>query len=170
MIGPQINMTSRAIASGKRIFEVLDTESAVKEKPNAMVLSNIKGDIKFNDVNFSYESAKTDKTSGNILEDINLEAKSGEMVALLGATGSGKTTLVNLIPRFYDVTAGSITIDDIDIRDVTLASLEGKSVSSSKMLSCLRGRSGIISLMVQLMPVKKILLMLLEQHTSTISS
>jgi ATP-binding cassette subfamily B protein len=60
---------------------------------------------------------------GNILEEINLEAKSGEMVALLGATGSGKTTLVNLIPRFYDVTSGSITIDDIDIRNVTLASL-----------------------------------------------
>jgi ABC-type multidrug transport system fused ATPase/permease subunit len=123
MIGPQINMTSRAIASGKRIFEVLDTESAVKEKPGAAVLSNIKGDIKFNDVSFCYESAKSQKSAGNILEDISIEAKSGEMVALLGATGSGKTTLVNLIPRFYDVTEGCITIDDIDIRDVTLASL-----------------------------------------------
>ena len=59
----------------------------------------------------------------DILKNINLEAKSGEMVALLGATGSGKTTLVNLIPRFYDVTAGSISIDDTDIREVTLASL-----------------------------------------------
>jgi ATP-binding cassette subfamily B protein len=116
-------MTSRAIASGKRIFEVLDTESAVKEKPNAAVLSNVKGDIKFNHVNFSYDGTKTGKPTANILEDINLEAKSGEMIALLGATGSGKTTLVNLIPRFYDVTAGSITIDGVDIRDVTLASL-----------------------------------------------
>jgi ATP-binding cassette subfamily B protein len=123
MIGPQINMTSRAIASGKRIFEVLDTESAVKEKPDAIVLSGIKRDIKFSNVSFRYESAKSQKSSGNILEDISIEAKSGEMVALLGATGSGKTTLVNLIPRFYDVTAGSITIDDIDIRNVTLASL-----------------------------------------------
>jgi ATP-binding cassette subfamily B protein len=123
MIGPQINMTSRAIASGKRIFEVLDTESAVKEKPDAIVLSGIKGDIKFSNVSFRYESTKSQKSSGNILEDISIEAKSGEMVALLGATGSGKTTLVNLIPRFYDVTAGSITIDDIDIRNVTLASL-----------------------------------------------
>ena len=123
MIGPQINMTSRAIASGKRIFEVLDTESAVKEKPGAAVLSDIKGDIKFDNVSFRYESAKSAKSSGNILQDISIEAKSGEMVALLGATGSGKTTLVNLIPRFYDVTSGSITIDDIDIRDVTLASL-----------------------------------------------
>ena len=123
MIGPQINMTSRAIASGKRIFEVLDTESAVKEKPGAAVLSNVKGDIQFTSVNFHYESARMDKSSGNILEDISIEAKSGEMVALLGATGSGKTTLVNLIPRFYDVTAGSITIDGIDIKDVTLDSL-----------------------------------------------
>ncbi len=123
MIGPQINMTSRAIASGKRIFEVLDTESAVKEKPGAATLSDIKGDIKFDNVSFRYESAKSARSSGNILQDITIEAKSGEMVALLGATGSGKTTLVNLIPRFYDVTAGSITIDDIDIRNVTLASL-----------------------------------------------
>jgi ATP-binding cassette subfamily B protein len=123
VIGPHINMTSRAIASGKRIFEVLDTESAVKEKPNATVLSNVKGDIRFNHVNFSYEGTKPGKPTANILEDINLEAKSGEMIALLGATGSGKTTLVNLIPRFYDVTAGSVTIDGVDIRDVTLASL-----------------------------------------------
>ena len=123
MIGPQINMTSRALASGKRIFEILDTESAVKEKPNATVLGDIKGDVNFNGVNFRYESDKTAKSSGNILEGINIEAKSGEMIALLGFTGSGKTTLVNLIPRFYDVTAGSITIDGVDIRDVTLASL-----------------------------------------------
>ena len=123
LLGPHINMTSRAIASGKRIFEIVDTESAVKEKPNALVLANIKGDIKFSDVNFKYEGVNPKKPTSNILEGINLEAKSGEMVALLGATGSGKTTLVNLIPRFYDVTAGSITIDGIDIRDVTLASL-----------------------------------------------
>jgi ATP-binding cassette subfamily B protein len=121
MLGPHINMTSRAIASGQRIFEVIDTESAVKEKANAAVLSDVRGDVKFDGVSFSYEGAKS--KSDDILKNIDLEAKSGEMVALLGATGSGKTTLVNLIPRFYDVTAGSISIDDIDIRDVTLASL-----------------------------------------------
>jgi ATP-binding cassette subfamily B protein len=121
MLGPHVNMTSRAIASGQRIFEVIDTESAVKEKANAAVLSDVKGDVKFDRVSFSYEGAKS--KSDDILKNINLEAKSGEMVALLGATGSGKTTLVNLIPRFYDVTAGSISIDNIDIRDVTLASL-----------------------------------------------
>ena len=123
MLGPMVDLTSRGIASGQRIFEILDTESAVKEKPNAMVLSNIQGDVKFESVNFKYQGANLPKTSGNILEDINLETKSGEMVALLGTTGSGKTTLVNLIPRFYDVTTGSITIDGIDIRDVTLDSL-----------------------------------------------
>ena len=123
MLGPHVNMTSRAIASGQRIFEVLDTESAVKEKPNAVVLSNIKGDIKFKGVHFTYEGANTKSKSADILKDISLEANSGEMVALLGATGSGKTTLVNLIPRFYDVTAGSVTIDGINIKDVTLASL-----------------------------------------------
>ena len=121
MLGPHVNMTSRAIASGQRIFEVIDTESAVKEKANAAVLSDVKGDVKFDGVSFSYEGSKS--KSDDILKNINLQAKSGEMVALLGATGSGKTTLVNLIPRFYDVTAGSISIDDIDIRDVTLASL-----------------------------------------------
>ena len=123
MLGPMVDLTSRGIASGQRIFEILDTQSAVKEKPNAAMLANIQGDVKFEGVNFKYQESNLHKISGNILEDINLETKSGEMVALLGATGSGKTTLVNLIPRFYDVTAGRITIDGIDIRDVTLDSL-----------------------------------------------
>ena len=123
MLGPHVNMTSRAIASGQRIFEVIDTESAVKEKPDAAVISHVRGDIKFENVNFNYGGGASKDGSGDILKNINLEAKSGEMVALLGATGSGKTTLVNLIPRFYDVTAGSISIDGTDIREVTLASL-----------------------------------------------
>jgi ABC-type multidrug transport system fused ATPase/permease subunit len=123
MLGAMVNMLSRGIASGQRIFEILDTESAVKEKPNAFSLTNVQGNIKFQGVYFSYAGANPFASAGNVLEDINLEAKSGEMVALLGATGSGKTTLVNLIPRFYDITAGSITIDGSDIRDVTLSSL-----------------------------------------------
>jgi ATP-binding cassette subfamily B protein len=123
MLGPMVNMVSRGTASGQRVFEILDTESAVKEKLNALPLSDIKGDIKFQSVYFSYTGINPFASAGNVLENINLEAKSGEMVALLGATGSGKTTLVNLIPRFYDITAGSITIDGIDIRDVTLADL-----------------------------------------------
>lgn len=123
MLGPMVNMISRGTASGQRIFEIIDTESAVKEKQNALSLSEVKGDVKFQGVYFSYTGINSLAPAGNILEDINLEAKSGEMVALLGATGSGKTTLVNLIPRFYDITSGIITIDGIDIRDITLASL-----------------------------------------------
>lgn len=123
LLGFMINMVSRGISSGERIFEILDTESAVKEKPNAVPLTGVKGLVRFENVSFRYEAANPFEPAGNILENINLEAKPGEMVALLGATGSGKTTLVNLIPRFYDVSGGKITIDGTDIRDVTLASL-----------------------------------------------
>jgi ABC-type multidrug transport system fused ATPase/permease subunit len=121
-LGFMVNQVSRGSAAGQRIFEVLDTESAVKEKPNALVLEKIGGDVKFDHVSFNY-AASSYESIGNVLEDISFDAGAGEMVALLGATGSGKTTLVNLIPRFYDVTSGKITIDSIDIRDVTLASL-----------------------------------------------
>ncbi len=122
MLGFMVNMVSRGMSAGERIFEVLDTESAVKEKPNAIILQNINGNVKFENVSFRYTAASY-QSIGNILEDVSFEAHAGEMVALLGATGSGKTTLVNLIPRFYDVTTGRITVDGTDIRDVTLASL-----------------------------------------------
>jgi len=122
MLGFMVNMVSRGIAAGERIFEILDMESAVKEKTNAATLENVQGTVKFDHVSFSY-AVSSYESIGNVLEDIDFEARPGEMVALLGATGSGKTTLVNLIPRFYDVTSGNITIDGIDIRNVTLASL-----------------------------------------------
>lgn len=122
MLGYMVNMVSRGVSAGERIFEVLDTESAVKEKTNASTLANVKGMVKFDHVSFSYAGASYESL-GHVLEDISFEARPGEMIALLGATGSGKTTLVNLIPRFYDVTSGEITIDGTDIRDVTLASL-----------------------------------------------
>jgi len=123
MLGFMVNIVSRGISAGERIFEVLDTESAVKEKPGAATLENIKGNVRFEKVSFKYTTmGKADK-SRYVLRDVTLDAKPGQMIALLGATGSGKTTLVNLIPRFYDVTDGKITMDDIDIRDVTLSSL-----------------------------------------------
>ena len=112
-----VNLASRGMSAGERVFEILDAESAVKETPNAMELANVKGLVKFEDVSFSYDSWSP------VLKNISLEAKPGEMVALLGPTGSGKTTLVNLVPRFYDATSGRITIDGTDIRDVTLTSL-----------------------------------------------
>jgi len=117
MLGFIITMVSRGIAAGERVFEILDAESAVKEAPNAIELSEVKGLVRFQDVSFRYDSWSP------VLKNVDLETKPGEMVALLGTTGSGKTTLVNLIPRFYDATSGNITIDGINVRDVTLTSL-----------------------------------------------
>ena len=122
MLGFMVNLISRGIAAGDRIFEVLDAQSAVREKPGATGLVNVKGLVKFEDVSFSYD-VNPYESLGAVLDKVDLEAKPGQMVALLGSTGSGKTTLVNLIPRFYDVTSGRITIDGVDIRDATLTSL-----------------------------------------------
>jgi len=116
-LGFMVNTVSRAISAGERIFEILDAESAVKEKSDAVALNEIQGHVRFENVSFGYNSVSP------ILRRVDLEAKPGEMVALLGATGSGKSTVVNLIPRFYDVTSGRITVDGIDVRDVILASL-----------------------------------------------
>ncbi|HEY32978.1 MAG TPA: ABC transporter ATP-binding protein [Dehalococcoidia bacterium] len=123
MMGMMVNMVSRGVSAGARIFEVLDTESAVTEKPGAIELDGVQGLVRFERVSFSYDSANPYEIMGPVLDNINLEARPGEMVALLGMTGSGKSTLINLIPRFYDVTSGSITIDGIDIRNGTLNSL-----------------------------------------------
>jgi len=117
MMGFMVNLFTRAMSAGQRVFEVMDAESMVKESPDAAELSPVEGLVRFQGVSFGYDSLSA------TLSDIDLEAKPGEVTALLGATGSGKSTLVNLIPRFYDVTSGSITIDGVDIRDVTLASL-----------------------------------------------
>jgi len=123
MLGFMVNIVSRGMSAGERIFEVLDTESAVKEKPNALVLNNAMGNVKFENVSFKYTTMNKNEHPRYVLQNVSLDGKPSEMVALLGATGSGKTTLVNLIPRFYDVTDGRITMDGIDIRDVTLPSL-----------------------------------------------
>ncbi len=116
-LGMLANMISRTISAGQRIFEILDTEPSVKDKPNAIQLSRAKGAVSFNNVSFSYGS------TAPLLHDISFNVQPGQLVALLGGSGSGKTTIISLISRFYDVTDGSITIDGIDIRDMTLASL-----------------------------------------------
>jgi len=117
---------SAADASAKRIYEVLDSKPKVMEKAGAVPLKETEGRIVFEDVCFSY----TGDCQEPVLSQINFVAEPGETVAILGATGSGKTTLVNLIPRFYDVTRGRVTIDGIDVRDVTIQSLrENISVS-----------------------------------------
>lgn len=123
MLGWMVNLVSRGMSAGERIFEILDTESAVQEKEGAAEMDNTQGHVQFDHVTFSYDALNMYESLGKVLEDITFEAKPGQMTALLGATGSGKTTLVNLIPRFYDVTSGKITIDGKDIRDVALASL-----------------------------------------------
>ena len=117
VLGWVIMISSRANAAGQRIYEILDAESAVKEKPNAVDLKNVKGNVRFDDVSFGYDAISP------VLANITIEGKPGAVVALMGPTGSGKTTVVNLMPRFYDATGGTITIDGIDIRDVTLSSL-----------------------------------------------
>ena len=110
---------SAADASAKRIYEVLDSKPKVVEKPGATPLKEIEGRIAFEDVCFNY----TEDCKEPVLSHISFVAEPGETVAILGATGSGKTSLVNLIPRFYDATSGQVTIDGIDVRDVTIQSL-----------------------------------------------
>jgi ATP-binding cassette subfamily B protein len=117
MLGYIGNVTSRAVSAGERIFEVLDAEPTIKDAPDAIKLSRSKGLINFENVSFSYDSAEP------VLSDVSFEAKPGQVVAIVGATGSGKTTIISLIPRFYDVTGGRITIDGIDTRDINLSSL-----------------------------------------------
>ncbi len=115
---PQIiSSFSRAVSSGTRLFEVLDAESPVEERRGARVMSRPTGHVRFEDVSFSYGSGIP------ALKSVNISATPGSVIALLGAPGSGKSTIVNLLPRFYDVTAGRITIDGQDIRDFTLSSL-----------------------------------------------
>jgi ATP-binding cassette subfamily B protein len=116
-LGWVVMLFARAQSSGQRIYDILDAESAVQEKRNAVELTSIKGHVRFEGVTFAYDAVSP------VLHETEIEAKPGEVIALLGPTGSGKTTIVNLMPRFYDVTNGRITIDGIDIRDVTLASL-----------------------------------------------
>ncbi len=118
-LGFMVTMFARAQSSGERIFEIIDAESAVKQKPDAYELAQVEGGVRFNNVSFGYDAISP------VLREIQIEAKPGEMIALLGPTGSGKSTVVNLMPRFYDVTGGSISIDGHDIRDVTLSSLRG---------------------------------------------
>lgn len=100
----------------ERVFEILDTQSEVRDAPNAMVLSNVSGQIQVEHVNFAYDPRRP------VLTDVSFEAKPGELVAIVGPTGAGKTTVMNLIHRFYDPTEGRITIDGQDLRLVTLES------------------------------------------------
>ncbi|MBC8170849.1 MAG: ABC transporter ATP-binding protein [Anaerolineae bacterium] len=106
-----------AIAGGERIFTLLDTDVDILDKPNAKIMPEIKGLVRFENVSAEYQPGEP------VLKGVSFEAEPGKTIAIVGPTGAGKTTIINLIPRFYDVTEGAVTIDGIDVRDVTQASL-----------------------------------------------
>jgi ATP-binding cassette, subfamily B, multidrug efflux pump len=116
-IGNIIPALAIASAASERIFEILDTESEVRDEPDAAPLPPVAGYVRFEHVSFAYFGQHM------VLSDVSFEARPGQIIALLGATGSGKSTIINLVPRFYDPTHGRITIDGHDIRHVTLNSL-----------------------------------------------
>ena len=118
MLGMIMTMISQAGASAERVFEILDAQSEVVERPDAVELSSIHGRVAFEHVSFSYFAG-----GELVLKDVGFTAEPGQTVALLGATGSGKSTIVALIPRFYDVIEGRVMVDGHDVRDVTLDSL-----------------------------------------------
>jgi ATP-binding cassette, subfamily B, multidrug efflux pump len=120
-LGFIINQFSQASASATRIFEILDTKNEVTDKPGAMKLPALRGHIKFENVTFRYFGG-----GDPVLNNVSFETMPGQTVALLGATGSGKTTIINLLPRFYDPTEGRITIDGHDLLDVTIESLRAQ--------------------------------------------
>ena len=112
---------TQSFASMDRVFEFLDEKYDIVDEPNAQVCSKVHGDISFNNVSFSYESKEE-----MVLKEITLHVKKGETIALVGMSGGGKSTLVSLIPRFYDVTEGNITLDGVDIRQLKVQSLRDK--------------------------------------------
>lgn len=107
----------RALAAADRVFDVLDLTELIQNKPNAQVLPHVKGNVSFNNVSFAYN------TDEPILDNVSFSATPGQVVALVGPSGAGKSTVASLLPRFYDVTGGSIVIDGLDIREVTMESL-----------------------------------------------
>lgn len=109
-----------ALAGAERIFELLDEDPAITDKQNALELPMVQGHVRFEDVAFAYDADNI------VLRDINLDVEPGQMIALVGETGAGKTTIVNLLARFYDTTQGRILVDDYNIRDVTQASLRSQ--------------------------------------------
>jgi ATP-binding cassette subfamily B protein len=117
MLGMWIGMSQRAVASGERVFEILDEEEEIVERPDAEPLPPGEGDLRFEGVTFGYDPARP------VLHDVTLDVPAGRTIALIGHTGSGKSTLTALVPRFYDVQVGRVLLDGADVRDVQLADL-----------------------------------------------
>ena len=116
MVGMLVNNYARAISAGERIYDILDARSPVEEQSGAALLTNVAGHVRFDTVHFTYRGKPA-------IDGISLDVKPGQVVALMGAPGAGKSTLVSLLARFYDVDSGSISIDGVDIRDVALPSV-----------------------------------------------
>jgi ATP-binding cassette subfamily B protein len=116
-LGMWIGQAQRATASGERIFQVIDEPEEIGDAPGALLLPPGPGAVRFERVTFGYDPSRP------VLHDVTLDLAPGRVVALIGHTGAGKTTLAALVPRFYDVQEGKVTLDGVDVRDVTLASL-----------------------------------------------
>ncbi|MEK7787447.1 MAG: ABC transporter ATP-binding protein, partial [Chloroflexota bacterium] len=115
-----VNSASEAVAGGQRIFEILDLPEEIASPPDAQKLPPLSGGVTFKSVSFSYRGQR------RALHDVSFEAKPNQVIALIGPTGSGKTSLINLIPRFYEATAGRVLVDDCDVRNVDLKSLRSQ--------------------------------------------
>jgi ATP-binding cassette subfamily B protein len=116
-LGFLVNLAATAAASAARVFEIIDMPNEVVEAPDAVAVDQVRGEVRFEAVSFAYSEGRS------TLEEITFEAKPGQMVALIGPTGSGKSTITNLIPRFYDPTSGQVLIDGMDVRRMKLRSL-----------------------------------------------
>jgi len=119
MLGWMINLAAQAITSGQRVFEILDTGSSIREKEDPYRPEECRGEVTFDHVSFAYRDQK-------ILKDLNFHVSAGSTIAIMGATGSGKTSIINLIGRFYDVTSGSVKVDGVDVRDWSMQSLRSQ--------------------------------------------
>lgn len=119
-LGFLVNMAATADASASRVFEIMDTPNTVAERPDAKVLLQPRGQVDFEQVSFGYRDGL------NVLQDISFSVQPGQVVALMGPTGSGKSSIINLIPRFYDSLQGRVLVDGIDVRDLALDSLRGQ--------------------------------------------
>ncbi|HWI52403.1 MAG TPA: ABC transporter ATP-binding protein [Symbiobacteriaceae bacterium] len=127
-VGYQINNMVQAIASGERLVELLETRREIADSAASRRMTGIRGDVRFEDVSFRYESPRPgtgEWTEAYALQGINIDAPAGTVISLLGTTGSGKSSLVGLLPRFYDVTAGRVTVDGVDVREIDLKDLRG---------------------------------------------
>jgi len=116
-ISRRYDQTQRTLASAVRVFELLDTAPDIRDRPGAEALSTVRGEVRFEDVSFQYRKDQ------DVLQDVSFTAAPGEMVALVGHSGGGKTTLSKLVPRFYDPDKGAVLVDGRDLRDVTVRSL-----------------------------------------------